>query len=296
MDLFTQIALPVSIIITMMTMGLALTTEDFRRQFRTPKAIGVGLFNQLCILPIIGFLIVIAFGLDAAYAAIIILIAAAPGGPVSNLIIHLSDADRALSITLTTISSGVAFLSFPLIVNFALSHTLDSTQAIRLPVIPTILQIAVLTILPVIMGMVLRHWNPGFAKRSQPRLKQLSSVLFVVVLLSLIWQYRDSLISAGPQYGPALIVLNFLAMSSAYLCGMMFRLPKPQLVTIAVETGIQNAGLALTIALSLFGDGEIAGIVGVYGLWMLAAGFGFAFIVHRGRKQITKRPLAYAGY
>lgn len=294
MDLITQIALPISIIIMMLNMGLALTPEEFRYQFRAPKAVAIGLFNQLLMLPIIGILVITLFQLNAAQAAIIILIAAAPGGPVSNLIVHLSDGDRALSVTLTTISSGVAFLSFPLIVNFALIHLIDGTHAIQLPVVPTIIQIAILTILPVMIGMGIRRRNAGLVERNLPRMKRLSSVLFVVVLLSILWQYRYALVSAGPTYGPALIALNCLAMSGAYLLGMICQLRKPQLVTIAVETGIQNAGLALTIALALFGEGEIAGIVAVYGLWMLLAGFGFAFVANRGSKEVQKPRLAYA--
>ena len=122
MDKVSTIILAGSLIIIMLGMGLSLVIADFKRIFIYPKAIVVGLVNQLIILPLIGFAIAVAFPLAPEIAIGIMILAACPGGPTSNLIAHLAKGDTALSVNLTAMSSFATILTIPFIVNFALIH------------------------------------------------------------------------------------------------------------------------------------------------------------------------------
>ena len=138
MDKASTIVLASSLIIIMLGMGLSLVVDDFKRIIVYPKAIAVGLVNQLILLPLIGFAIVVIFPLAPEIAIGIMILAACPGGPTSNLIAHLAKGDTALSVTLTALSSFVTILTIPFIVNFALEHFLEEGQMIRLDVVDAI--------------------------------------------------------------------------------------------------------------------------------------------------------------
>ena len=149
MDKVSTIILASSLIIIMLGMGLSLVIDDFKRIILYPKAIMVGMVNQLILLPIIGFTIAVLFPLKPEISIGIMILAASPGGPTSNLIAHLAKGDTALSVTLTALSSFITILSIPLIVNFALVHFLDEGQMIHLDWLETVIQILVIIIIPI---------------------------------------------------------------------------------------------------------------------------------------------------
>ena len=144
MDQLSAIILAGSLTIIMLGMGLSLTFADFKRIFVYPKAVFIGLGNQLIILPLVGFGVAVVFPLRPEVAVGIMILAACPGGPTSNLIAHLAKGDTALSVTLTSLSSFVTIISIPFIVNFALVHFLDQGQIIKLDILQTIIQIFVI--------------------------------------------------------------------------------------------------------------------------------------------------------
>ncbi|MEQ9230094.1 MAG: bile acid:sodium symporter, partial [Cyclobacteriaceae bacterium] len=163
----TTIVLAVSLIIIMFGMGHSLTTDDFKRVFVEPKAILIGLINQLVILPLIGFLLISIFSVRAEIAIGLIILAACPGGPTSNLITHLAKGDTALSVSLTAISSFVTLLTIPFIINLGLRTVLGSSTEIQLDVVQTIAQVLVVVVIPVILGMLIRAKKEAFAHKME---------------------------------------------------------------------------------------------------------------------------------
>ncbi|MGB0389273.1 MAG: bile acid:sodium symporter family protein [Ardenticatenaceae bacterium] len=281
----SQVGLPLAVVLMMVAMGLTLSVADFKRLLSNPRPVGLGLVNQLVLLPIAGFIVALIFPLEAVFAISLMMIAACPGGPMSNLIVHVAEADRALSITLTAISNMLAFLSVPLIVNFAIGYFSAGVDTISLPVLQTMLQIALLTVVPVIIGMFIRSRNPDFAERTKPLFKRLASGLMFVVIMALVIQNIDLIINKGPVFGPALIVLNALTMGIGYWSARLLKLNIPQSNTIMVETGVQNATLAITIALTLLNNTDMSIIPALYGLWMLITGFPIAWWL--GQRQAS---------
>lgn len=165
MDQASTVVLALAIIIIMLGMGLSLVWDDFKRILVYPKAILVGLVNQLILLPIIGFTLVSLFPLSPEIAIGVMILAACPGGSTSNLISHLAKGDLALSVSLTAISSFITIITIPFIVNFALIRFLEEGQMIQLDVMQTIIQIFAIIVVPVAIWMSLRRFklNPAEA-------------------------------------------------------------------------------------------------------------------------------------
>jgi BASS family bile acid:Na+ symporter len=272
MDKISTIILAASLIIIMLGMGMSLVFEDFKRIFIYPKAIFVGLVNQLIILPIIGFIIVSIFPLKPEIAVGIMILAACPGGPTSNLITHLAKGDTALSVTLTALSSFITILTIPFIVNFALIHFLDEGQIVRLDVLETIMQIFIIIVIPVSIGMLIRRYKESFALRMAKPVRTASGFVIALVIVGIFIKERDNFVSYFQQAGVVAIVLNITTMLIGYYTSRLFRIKDKAAVSISIESGIQNGTLAITIAVVLLGNSEFAIAPAIYSLLMFFTG------------------------
>ncbi len=272
MDRISTIILASSLIIIMLGMGLSLVIEDFKRIIIYPKAILVGLGNQLIILPLIGFVIAIAFPIRPEIAVGIMILAACPGGPTSNLITHIAKGDTALSVTLTAISSFITILTIPFIINFALIHFLDKGQFVRLDVLETIIRIFIIIVIPVIIGMVVRRYKEGFALRMANPVRRASGIVIALVIIGIFIKERDNFVSYFQQAGLVALVLNVTTMLIGYYSSKLFRIRDKSAVSISIESGIQNGTLAITIAVVLLGNTEFAIAPAIYSLLMFFTG------------------------
>lgn len=279
----SEVVLPLAIFLIMVSLGTALVPADFRRVLSSPRAVGVGLLCQLVLLPLVGFAVAAGFGLEAVFAVSIVLLAAAPGGTTSNLVVHAADSDRALSVTLTALSNSVVWLTMPFLLGIAFDAFPVDEQAVDFPVAEVMVQVAALTIVPVAIGMALRHRAPGFCERIADPSKGAAGAFLAVVIVVLVVQNWDTVLASGPRFAPAFVVLNAAALASGWFVSRAAQLHAEQAMTIAVETGLQNSTLAITIAISVLGRQDMAVIPGLYGVWMLATGFAFALWVARRR-------------
>jgi bile acid:Na+ symporter, BASS family len=280
-SVLSNVVLPLAIIIIMVALGMTLTIADFKRVFTQRKQVLIGLLCQLVLLPILGFLVAGAFALPPVYAISIVLLAAAPGGATSNLIVHAADGDRALSVTLTAISNMLAWFTIPFLLGIAYTTFGSGALDIDFPVADTMVQVAVLTVIPVIIGMAIRNWKPGFAEKSKRFSRIFASVFLFLVILALVIQNWDVIVNDGPRFAPAFIVLNIAALMVGYLVAKLARINEVQTVTIAIETGIQNSTVAITVALTILNNNEMAVIPGLYAIWMYVTGFALAFWMAR---------------
>jgi BASS family bile acid:Na+ symporter len=266
----TALFLPLALGIIMLGMGMTLTIADFKRVFIYPKAVLLGLGNQLLLLPFIGFLLAVGFDLKPELAVGIMLLALCPGGATSNIISHLAKADLALSISLTAISSIITNFTIPIFLNLALFHFMGGDEAVQLPIGKTILQIFVVTILPVSIGMMIKQRLPRFTEKSLKAVNIVSAVFFVLILLMAILKERTNIVPYFVQAGVPALVLNVLALLLGYVTGLAFALNFKQRVAISIETGIQNGTLAIGIALSpaMLNNTEMAIPAAIYSLMM----------------------------
>ncbi len=275
----TDIMLPLSLAVIMLGMGLSLVPYDFKRVALYPKAASIGILNQLVVLPIVGFLLLLLFGLKSPELAVgIMILAACPGGPTSNLISHISRGDTALSITLTAISSLVAVITIPLIVNLALAFFMQQGEYIPLPVFRTIISLTLITLVPVGIGMIIRSKAVRFAERMNKPVKIVSGILLFLIIFGVIMGNRPIIISSFRELGPIALSLNVVMLLIGYMSARFLKLNTSQSITISVESGIQNGTLGITIASILLGNDVMAISPALYSLIMfMTAGFIIAW-------------------
>ncbi|MCS5698665.1 bile acid:sodium symporter family protein [Cyanobium sp. FGCU-52] len=266
--------LPLALAIVMLGMGLSLVPEDFGRIMRFPKAVAVGSACQVLLLPLIGALITLVVPMQPELAVGLIVLAACPGGPSSNLITYLAKGDVALSVTLTAVSSSIIVFTIPLCANLALRHFLGESAAIALPVGSTILQIFVITLLPTAIGMGIRHRFPTGARRLEKQMSRLAASLLALIILLLAIREGSKLPEFLVQVGIGVVLLNLLAMLTGFLAAKVFQLPLAQQICVAIEVGIQNGTLAIAITAGLLNNPDMAVPAAVYSLLMYVTGFG----------------------
>ena len=276
MDITTiigQIFLPVSLAIIMFGMGLTLVIGDFIRIFTYPKAVLVGLINQIILLPIIGFSIVVLFKLSPTMATGVMILSLCPGGPTSNLITQVSRGNIGLSVTLTALASLITVFTIPVLLSEAIAYFTGNTGVvIELPVLQTMLQILVITVIPIAIGMMIRKRNEGFALRMEKPMRTASTVLFVIIFLVIIIANKDNLVQAMKEVGLATLLLNLLTMGLGFLTAKLFGIAGNSQITITIESGIQNGTLAFVIATSILNNLEMGLPAGAYSIWMFITG------------------------
>ena len=271
--LLSQVLLPISLAIIMFGMGMTLTVADFTRILKYPKAVFIGLTNQLILLPIIGFSLAIAFGLDPVMAVGLMVLAVSPGGPTSNLITQVCRGNIALSVTLTAIASFVSILTIPFILSYVLDYFGTGTNSvIQLPVVDTILQIMVITVIPISIGMYIRRRKPAFADRMEKPMRKASTIIFILVFIAVIAANRALLSDAIQRVGAVTLLLNLATMGLGFLTARIFKLDFPDSISITVESGIQNGTLAFVIVTTILNNVEMGIPIGMYSIWMFITG------------------------
>ena len=268
-----QILLPISLAIIMFGMGLSLVSADFTRLFTHPKAVLVGLCNQLLFLPLIGFAIVVLFGLNPSMAIGVMIISICPGGPTSNLITQVSCGNIGLSVTLTALASLITVFTIPILLSkFIAYFSGDNEVIIQIPILETMLQILVITVIPVSIGMMIRKRREAFALRMEKPMRTASTVLFVIIFLIIIIANKDNLIQAMKEVGLPTLLLNLSTMGLGYLSAKLFGITGKSKISITIESGIQNGTLAFVIATTMLNNLEMGLPTGAYSIWMFLTG------------------------
>ena len=271
--IITQIFLPVSLAIIMFGMGLTLVVSDFGRLFTYPKEVLIGLFNQLIFLPLIGFLIILLFDLNSSMAIGIMILSLCPGGPTSNLITQVARGNIGLSVTLTALASLITVFTIPIILSEAITYFTGETDVIiELPVVQTMLQILVITIIPVSIGMVIRKKNEAFALRMERPMRIASTVLFIIIFLLVMIANKDLIVQAMKEVGLATLLLNLSTMAFGYFTAKIFGIKGKSQISITIESGIQNGTLAFVIATTILNNVEMGLPTGAYSIWMFITG------------------------
>ena len=267
-SILTQLFLPLALAIIMFGMGLSLTPGDFKRILIYPKAVAIGLCNQLILLPLIAFVLILLFGLEREIAVGLMILSACPGGATSNLITHLAKGDSALSITLTGFSSMITVFTIPFIVNFSLNYFMPGGEVQQLNVVGTVISVLLITVIPVAVGMMILGKAPGLAARLDKPFRKISVIFFVVIVVAAIFKERAHIVQYFLEAGPVTLALNVGTLAVGYLFGKLLGLSRKQSMTISIESGIQNATLGITVAATLLMNPAMTIPSVIYGLLM----------------------------
>lgn len=270
------VGLPIALAIIMFGLGLSLTVDDFRRVARSPRAVVVALVLQVLVLPVVAFGLVTAFDVDPLLAVGVMLLAASPGGTTANLFSHLFRGDVALNVTLTAINSVLAAVSIPLITNLAISH-FDAEGELGLQ-LGKVVQVIAIVLVPVAIGMAVRSRSEAFAARADKPVRIFSIVVLVAVSVGAIVGERENIADYVEQVGLVVTLFCLASLTIGYLGARVMRLDERQAIASSMEIGIHNTTVAMTIALSVLDNTEVAIPSAVYSIvmYVLAALFGYA--------------------
>lgn len=282
-NFLTVVFLPLALFFIMFGMGLSLTLDDFKRVLVEPKAIILGLIAQLVMLPVVGFLLALIFPLSPELSVGVMILAASPGGTVSNIITYLIRGNVALSVTLTAISSLITVFTIPLLVNFSMENFMGEDITLNLPFGKTVIQIAVVTLIPIAIGMLLHRYIPKLAMRVEKAVQWLSLLFLGLIIFGILFNERANLASFFLQVGGVTFTLNILTMALGYGIATLAKLDKPSSKSITIEVGIQNGALAIAIASSptLLNMPTMAIPTAIYGLIMFATSAIFSWLIRK---------------
>jgi len=266
------IILAIALIIIMFGMGLSLVKGDFIRLVQHPKAVIVGLVNQILLLPVIAYVLISLLDVETDIAIGIMILAACPGGPTSNLITYLAKGDIGLSISLTTVNSFITIFTIPFVIDFALSQFLEADEMVQIDKLQTVIQIFVIVIIPVSLGMALKNAQPAFADKMNKPVKIASGTVLFLVIIGLILKKKEDLIPYLQQAGLAALVLNITTMLVGLATARIAKLNLAQSRTISIESGIQNGTMAIAIASGILMNDNYAIAPAVYSLIMFFTG------------------------
>ena len=285
-NVLTAVLMPLALGVIMLGLGLSLTLDDFKRVLVMPRPIFVGLFCQMLILPVVCFVIATGFGLPPALAVGLMLLSASPGGATANLFSHLARGDVALNISLTAVNSILSLLTLPFIVNFSLIHFMGEGKVLPLQ-FDKVVQVFAIVLVPVAIGMFIRHRRPARAAWLERPVKLLSAVFLLLVIGAAVAKERANIVTYFQQVGLAALTFNVVSMAVGYLIPVLVRLPRRQAIAIGMEIGIHNGTLAIAIASSptLLGNSEMAIPPAIYSLIMFFTAAAFGYLVNRRTSQ-----------
>lgn len=264
------IVMPI-LIILMFLLGIGLKVESFKEVFRRPKAVLVGTFAQIILLPAVAFGVASFFELPPLFFMGMMLIACSPGGSSSNVFSMLAKGDVALSITLTAISSVVTLFTIPVIMGYVAQYvSVNSGMVISLPVGKLLVQNILLVFLPMLAGVLFKLWKKDMAQKVEKVLGKFAFPALMILASVFFFQYPDEIISNFSLLGVSVSVLILSCMLLGVVSAYLFGLKSPQRRTIVIEVGMQNAAQAIAIASSpfVFNSGPMAIPAIIYALMM----------------------------
>ena len=273
--LFQTIIIPFGLFLIMMGLGLTLSIDDILRVIIMPKAVLIGLTGQLILLPAVAFLLAYSLNTAPVIAIGLVLLSACPGGITSNAYVFASRGDIALSVTLTTIASLFTVFTMPLIVWMGLTVFADSTDIVDVPVSGMMRSLAQLTILPIIIGMVIRKFKPAFAVKMVEPVRKMAIAILIMVIVTNTWFSIETLKLYIVQAGIAALLLNVICMSMGFGMSRLGKLNTDQTISITYEVGLQNLSLALVLANTILGMPDYAAVTLIYGFFMKFTALSF---------------------
>ena len=264
------------LMIVMFGMGLTLKLEDFKLVFTRPKDIIIGCLAQFTVMPLLAFLLGKAFGLDAALMAGVVLVGTCPGGTSSNVITYLSKGDVALSVGMTSVNTLLAPFLTPAITYLLLRTT------VTVDMLSMFMSIIKVVIIPIALGFII---NKLFGKVTQKLVKVLPSVSVIAICLivaAVVSHNAEKIMSTGIIVFLVVILHNLLGYACGFGIGKLLHMSTPKTKAVSIEIGMQNSGLATSLAGTAFPDMAMATVPGaIFSVWHNISGAFLANIYNR---------------
>ena len=248
--------------VIMFGMGLTLSSQDFKIVLSRPKDILIGCLTQFTVMPLLALTLTWAFALPEELAIGVILVGCCPGGTASNVITYLAKGDLALSVGMTAASTLLAPLLTPLLV-WALAGTMVDVDTAGM-----LMSIVYVVIAPIVCGLICQRYLPKMTQRVTPYLPAFSSLVIALAVGVVVAHNADRLMTAGLLVVAVVMIHNLLGLAVGFTVGRLLHLQKPKCVALSIEVGMQNSGLASSLAVLHFAAFPLATIPGaVFSVW-----------------------------
>ena len=248
--------------VVMFGMGLALNLHDFQVVFSRPKDIIIGCLAQFTVMPLLAWGLTKVFQLDEALALGVILVGCCPGGTASNVITYLAKGDLALSVGMTGVSTVLAPLLTPLLT------WLLAGESIHVDVAGMLLSILWVVILPIVLGLIIKSLWPKFTEKAMDYLPAFSSVAIAFTVSIVISANASKLLASGFLIILVVMLHNLFGLGLGYLIGRLLGMSEPKKRAVSIEVGMQNSGLASSLATLHFAAYPMATIPGaIFSVW-----------------------------
>ena len=276
----------------MLGVALELKIEDFKRILSSPKAPAIGLAAQFLLLPAFTFLLVYIIRPFPSMALGMMLVAACPGGNLSNIITYLAKGNSAVSISMTAVSTIFAIFMTPLNISFwgsMNSGTASILKQVSLNPIDVFVTVFIILGIPMTIGMTIGHFMPDLANKIRRPFKIFSLIFFILIVCGALGANWQNFIKYVGIVVFAVFLHNALALNIGYWFGKIARLDERDCRAVSIEVGIQNSALGLVLVFSFFdGLGGMAILVAWWGIWHIIAGLVTAFIFTRRKLPENK--------
>ncbi len=262
------IVLPI-LTLLMFDLGLTLRPSDFVLIAKRPRAVFVGLFGQLVLLPLVSFAVASFFPLPPIFFIGVMLIACCPGGSSSNIFSKLAKGDVALSVSLTALSSVITLFTVPVIMQWVTVHV-GASQGIQLPVVNLLMQNVFTMLAPIVLGILCRKYYSNVAMKMDRVLSKIAFPALMLLAGIFFVQHYDTITTHFSVLGMCVGLLLLTAVALSGVGSRCMRLNNKERRTIVIEVGMQNAAQAIAVASSpfVFNDGRIAIPAIIYALLM----------------------------
>lgn len=283
-----------NVVLAMVMFGIALeiSVNDFKATLRQPKSLIVGVCCQFLLLPALTFLVVFLLNPIPSIALGMFMVAACPGGNVSNFMTHLAKGNTALSISLTAIATLLSIVMTPLNLQFWAANyepTATILKEISISPFEMIKLVSLLLGVPLVLGMLVNHRFPVIAKKVAKSFKIVSLLFFVVLIFLALYNNRDIFTQYVIYVFWLVLLHNFLAFATGFSVARLFGLSQKDTRSITIETGIQNSGLGLILIFTFFeGQGGMALVAAFWGIWHLVSGLLLAGLWSRSVMDIRQ--------
>lgn len=279
--------------VVMFGVALGLKVSDFKNILQEPKPVILGLLSQFILLPTLTFTLIYIAKPQASIALGMIMIAACPGGNISNFMTQIAGGNSALSVTLTSFATVLSIFFTPFNLQFwgsMYGPTREILQEVSISPFDVFQTIILILGLPLIAGMLVRAWIPKISKVLSKILKPLSIAIFVALVAVAFLNNMDLFNKYIDQVILLVFLHNAIAILSGYHLGKVAGLSREDRRTLGVETGIQNSGLGLLLIFSFFnGLGGMAIVAGWWGIWHIVSGLSLAYIWNRKKVKVPAK-------
>ena len=280
MEIVTKIA-PLGLALIMLGLGMSLTIKDFLRVVKNPKDFLVGFICQLILLPIIAFALIKLLNIPIELALGVMLVAAAPGGVTSNVLTKFANGDVALSISLTAIISLISIITVPFIILLSIDLLNLDYASKEISMLGISLKMFSVVTIPVIIGMIIKHFAKNFIIKNALLIQRISIVLFVLIFVAIYVEEWDNIVNFIAQAGLIAFILNVVMMVVGFYVAKFFASGVAQQRCISLECGLQNGTLAVFVATQLFDEMVYVVPAAAYALVMMTTSLIFLFIIKK---------------